>query len=242
MGAINNHRNIGRPAGIRAGTDGLTERQHNILDCITDSVQQRGYPPSMREIAQATGLSSTSSVSHQLMALEKKGLLRRDPHRSRCYAPVLAPAPDPSDSQLAARVAEAARAAAVTEVPLLGRIAAGIPITAEQHVDDCLPLPRQLVGHGHLFALTVIGDSMIGAHITSGDQVVVRAQPTAENGEIVAAMIDSEATVKRLKLDGSSSWLMPENDAFAPIRADRATILGRVVAVMRWQLNPGGSI
>ncbi|MFJ8785776.1 transcriptional repressor LexA [Streptomyces sp. NPDC102476] len=233
MGAITNHKNIGRPPGIRTGTDGLTKRQRDVIACITDSVHQRGYPPSMREIGQATGLASTSSVAHQLMTLEKKGLLRRDPHRPRCYVPVHAPDPDPSDDQLAGRAAEAERAAAMTEVPLIGRIAAGMPITAEQHVDARLSLPRRLVGHGDLFALTVTGDSMIGAHITSGDQVVIRAQPTAENGEIVAAMLDSEATVKRLKLDGESTWLIPENDAFTPIRADQATILGKVVAVVR---------
>ncbi|MET9777638.1 transcriptional repressor LexA [Streptomyces sp. NPDC006367] len=233
MGAIAKHKHIGRPPGIRTGTDGLTDRQRDVLACITDSVRRRGYPPSMREIGQATGLSSTSSVAHQLMTLEKKGLLRRDPHRPRCYAPVQAPEPDPSDAELTARAAEAERAAAVTEVPLIGRIAAGVPISAVEHVDALLPLPRQLVGHGDLFALTVVGDSMVGAHITSGDQVIIRAQQTAENGEIVAAMLDNEATVKRLKLDRESAWLMPENSAFAPIRADQATILGKVVAVVR---------
>lgn len=122
----------------------------------------------MREIGQATGRSSTSSVAHQLMALEKKGLLRRDPHRPRCYAPVQAPAPDPSDAELTARAAEAERAAAVIEVPLIGRSTAGIPIIADQHVEDVLALPRQLVGSGDLFALRVIGDSMVEAAICDG--------------------------------------------------------------------------
>lgn len=234
MGAIINHTNIGRPPGIRTGTDGLTERQRHVLACITDSVQQRGYPPSMREIGQATGLSSTSSVAHQLMALQKKGLLRRDPHRPRCYALVQAPAPEPSDAELTARAAEAERSAAVVEVPLIGRIAAGTPITADQQVDDVLALPRQLVGSGELFVLTVVGDSMAGdGNILDGDLVVIRAQPNAEQGAIVAAMLDGEATVKRLKRDGTETWLMPDNKSYKPIYGNHATILGIVTAVMR---------
>jgi repressor LexA len=233
MEATANHRHIGRPPGIRAGADGLTERQRKVLACITDSVNTRGYPPSMREIGQAVNLSSTSSVAHQLLTLEKKGFLRRDPHRPRAYALVQDPVPTPSDSEIDARVTAAERTAGVAQVPLVGRIAAGTPITAEQQVDDVLTLPRQLVGSGDLFALTVIGDSMIGAHIASGDKVVIRVQPDAQSGEIVAAMIDNEATVKRLKRDGADVWLMPENDSYAPICGNQATILGKVVAVVR---------
>ncbi|MEU1076478.1 MULTISPECIES: transcriptional repressor LexA [unclassified Streptomyces] len=230
----NSYRHIGRPPGIRTGADGLTVRQRKVLACIRDSVKERGYPPSMREIGEAVNLSSTSSVAHQLLALEKKGFLRRDPHRPRAYVLVQDAEPNPSDAELTARAAEAERSAAVTEVPLIGRIAAGIPITADQQVDDVLTLPRQLVGSGELFVLTVVGDSMAGdGSILDGDLVVVRVQPTAEQGALVAAMLDGEATVKRLKRNGTDTWLMPDNKNYAPINGNDATILGIVTAVMR---------
>ncbi|MEU6355201.1 transcriptional repressor LexA [Streptomyces sp. NPDC047072] len=230
----NTYRHVGRPPGIRPGADGLTVRQRKVLACITDSVSQRGYPPSMREIGQAVNLSSTSSVAHQLLALEKKGFLRRDPHRPRAYALVQDAEPDPSDGDIEGAAQEAEKAAAVVEAPLLGRIAAGIPITAEQQVDDILTLPRRLVGSGDLFVLTVVGDSMAGdGSILDGDLVVVRAQPTAEQGAIVAAMLDGEATVKRLKHDGTDTWLMPDNKNYEPIHGNDATILGKVVTVLR---------
>ncbi|MFI1524084.1 transcriptional repressor LexA [Kitasatospora cineracea] len=218
----------GRPPGTRTDEAGLTERQRRVIEVIRDSVQHRGYPPSMREIGQAVGLSSTSSVAHQLRALERKGLVRRDPHRPRAYT-VSAhrlcvldglKAPDTADPFLA-------------RVPLVGRIAAGGPILAEQTVEDVFPLPRQLVGEGELFALTVKGDSMVDAAICDGDWVTVRRQPVAENGDIVAAMIDGEATVKRLKREDGKIWLMPHNAAYEPIPGEGATILGKVVAVLR---------
>ncbi|MYS33636.1 repressor LexA [Streptomyces sp. KhCrAH-43] len=213
-------RHSGRPPGIRPGTDGLTDRQRRVLACITDSVKRRGYPPSMREIGKAVDLSSTSSVAHQLLALERKGFLHRDPHTPRAYALVQDAEPNPSDAAI--------------EAPLVGRIAAGTPITAEQYVDDVLPLPRQLVGSGDLFVLTVCGDSMAGeGSILDGDLVVIRAQPTAEQGELVAAMLDGEATVKRLKRDGSNTWLIADNKSYPPICGNDATILGIVTAVMR---------
>jgi len=216
----------GRPPGIRTDESGLTERQRRVIEVIRDSVQRRGYPPSMREIGQSVGLSSTSSVAHQLMALERKGFLRRDPHRPRAYEvrgmDVVRPVPESSTGR-----------PATSYVPLIGRIAAGGPILAEQSVEDVFPLPRQLVGDGELFVLKVSGDSMVEAAICDNDWVTVRRQPVAENGDIVAAMIDGEATVKRLKREDGHIWLMPHNSAYEPIPGDSATILGKVVAVLR---------
>ena len=217
------------PLPDRDEGDGLTARQRAILDAIRDSVERRGYPPSIREICDAAGLASTSSVAHQLRALERKGYLRRDPNRPRAVD---------------VRLADSAGAEAMTGpsgeavpspvfVPVVGRIAAGGPILAEQLIEDVFPLPRALVGEGTLFLLRVAGDSMIDAAISDGDWVVVRQQPTAENGEIVAAMIDGEATVKTWRRRDRHAWLLPHNPAYAPIPADDATVLGRVVAVLR---------
>ncbi|MFP5335082.1 MAG: transcriptional repressor LexA [Actinomycetes bacterium] len=222
-----------------AGGDGLTARQRTILECIRHAVESRGYPPSMREIGQAVGLTSPSSVAHQLAALERKGYLRRDPNRPRAIevvapdagrrpaAPAEQPAPDVDETGIGDE------RPAASYVPVVGRIAAGGPILAEQAVEDVFPLPRQLVGDGQLFLLKVSGDSMVDAAICDGDWVVVRQQPVAENGEIVAAMIDGEATVKTLKRRDGHVWLLPHNAAYEPIDGDDATILGRVVAVLR---------
>ncbi|MER0477331.1 transcriptional repressor LexA [Streptomyces sp. Edi2] len=227
MEAVTTSSRSGRPPGIRAGSDGLTDRQRRIRDCIVESVETRGYPPSMREIGQAVGLTSTSSVAHQLGALEKKGVVRKDPQRPRAYVIAAGAATSPTDDSAAVPHPD------VVHAPLVGRIAAGTPITAEQQIDDWYALPRQIVRGGDLFILTVSGNSMIDAAITDGDQVVVRSQPAAENGDIVAAMIDGEATVKRFKRNATGVWLMPENKDYQPICADEATILGRVTAVMR---------
>jgi repressor LexA len=217
----------GRPPGIRADSSGLTDRQRRVIEVIRDSVQRRGYPPSMREIGQAVGLSSTSSVAHQLMALERKGFLRRDPHRPRAYEVRGSDAP-------ATQVAtDTTGKPSASYVPLVGRIAAGGPILAEESVEDVFPLPRQLVGDGELFVLKVVGDSMVEAAICDGDWVTVRRQPVAENGDIVAAMLDGEATVKRFKREDGHVWLLPHNSAYQPIPGDDATILGKVVAVLR---------
>ena len=214
----------------RRPTGGLTPRQTRVLEVIRNSVESRGYPPSMREIGEAVGLSSTSSVAHQLMALERKGHLRRDPHRPRAYE---VRSPD-GGRPLAPAGPHAERGSqSATYVPVIGRIAAGGPILAEQSVEDVFPLPRQLVGDGDVFLLKVSGDSMIEAAIMDGDYVAVRRQPVAENGDIVAAMLDGEATVKRLRHRDGHRWLMPHNPAYEPIAGDEATILGRVVAVMR---------
>jgi repressor LexA len=218
-----------------ADGDGLTQRQRRVLEVIRDSIERRGYPPSVREIGEAVGLSSASSVAHQLSVLQKKGWLRRDPNRPRALdvrLPGDSPHSTSTPSDLAAASAEG-RASAPTYVPLVGRIAAGGPVLAEQAVEDVFPLPRELVGEGTLFMLKVVGDSMVEAAICDGDWVVVRQQPTAENGEIVAAMIDGEATVKTYKRRDGHVWLLPHNPAFEPIPGDDATVLGRVVSVLR---------
>jgi repressor LexA len=201
----------------------LTMRQHKILQVIRDSVERRGYPPSVREIGQAAGLKSPSSVAHQLKVLEKRGLLRRDPNRPRAVD--IRPLDQIQE--------EAPDHPTPTYVPVVGRIAAGGPILAEQAVEDVFPLPKDLVGEGTLFLLRVVGDSMVDAAITDGDWVVVRQQPVADNGDIVAAMIDGEATVKTFKRRDGHLWLLPHNDAYQPIQGDDAVILGRVVAVLR---------
>ena len=241
----------------RTDLDGLTPRQRHVLDTIREAVEARGYPPSMREIGEAVGLTSPSSVAHQLSTLERKGYLRRDPNRPRAIEVVnpddgrraRTPAEVPSErSPRRSRPAGAEqtlhfRAGAhdddgtsvpeASMVPLVGRIAAGGPLLAEQVVEDVFPLPRQVVGDGTLFLLQVVGDSMIDAAICDGDWVVVRQQPVAENGEIVAAMIDGEATVKTDRRRDGHVWLMPHNPAYAPIPGDEATLLGNVTAVLR---------
>jgi repressor LexA len=206
----------------------LTARQRRILDFIRGWVERHGYPPSVREIGEAVGLVSPSSVAYQLKELEKKGYLRRDPNRPRAVD-VRQPAELSPEEEAAARAAHPAPA----YVPLVGRIAAGGPILAEQTIEDVFPLPRELVGEGTLFLLQVKGDSMLDAAICDGDWVVVRQQPNADGGEIVAAMLDGEATVKTYRQRDGHVWLMPQNDAFEPIPGDNATILGRVVAVLR---------
>lgn len=213
---------------------GLTPRQQAILRVIEATMADRGYPPSVREIGQGVGLTSPSSVAHQLRTLEELGYLRRDPNRPRA----LVVARPSSDGQHSAR-ADSSHSQVVdlnpasVPVPLVGRIAAGGPILAEQHTEDVMPLPRDLVGDGELFMLTVVGDSMIDAAICDGDFVVVRSQPTCENGDIVAAMIDDEATVKTFKRRDGHVWLMPHNPAYEPILGDNAQILGKVVSVLR---------
>jgi repressor LexA len=201
----------------------LTMRQHKILQVIRDSVERRGYPPSVREIGQAAGLKSPSSVAHQLKVLEKRGLLRRDPNRPRAVD--IRPREDVME--------ESVHEPTPTYVPVVGRIAAGGPILAEQAIEDVFPLPKDLVGEGTLFLLRVVGDSMIDAAITDGDWVVIRQQPVADNGDIVAAMIDGEATVKTFRRKDGHVLLMPHNAAYEPIPGDDAVILGRVVTVLR---------
>jgi repressor LexA len=209
--------------------DGLTARQRTILDVIHNSVATRGYPPSIREICEAAGLSSTSSVAHQLVVLEKKGYLRRDANRPRA---VDARSSDSSGAD-GRPTSDVTTGAAAVLVPVVGRIAAGGPILAEEMIEDVFPLPRALVGEGTLFLLRVSGDSMVDAAIADGDWVVVRQQQVAENGDIVAALLDGEATVKTWRRRDGHVWLLPHNPAYSPINGDDATILGRVVTVLR---------
>jgi repressor LexA len=206
----------------------LPPRQRAVLEVIRAWVERVGYPPSVREIGEAVGLTSTSSVAYQLKALERKGYLRRDHNRPRAIGVL---PPDADAAQLAA--ADDSQVPTPAYVPVLGRIAAGGPILAEQAVEDVFPLPKEIVGEGSLFLLKVAGDSMINAAIADDDWVVVRQQSVADNGEIVAAMIDGEATVKTYKLRDGHVWLLPQNDAYEPIPGDEATILGKVVAVLR---------
>jgi repressor LexA len=199
----------------------ITARQRRILDFIAETVRDRGYPPTVREIGEAVGLTSSSSVHAQLANLERKGLLRKDPTKPR--AMTLA-----ADDRRPEGVA----------VPLVGRIAAGTPVLAEQHVEEYLTLPSSFVRRdGEHFALRVTGDSMVGAGIVDGDVVVVRSQPSADDGDIVAALVpgpaEDEATVKRLGHDGARVMLIPENPSLRPSEMVDGAILGRVVAVLR---------
>jgi repressor LexA len=215
----------------------LTDRQRKVLQVIEESTQACGYPPTMREIGDAVGLASTSSVSHQLSALAEKGYLSRGAGRPRTAVVRSLNSP---------RVAEQAdlshgdtEGLAMARVPLVGRIAAGGPILADEQLEDVIPLPRWLVGEGELMALKVVGDSMIDAAIADGDWVVVRRESDVENGDIVAATIESdtsadrEATVKTFKKTDGHVWLIPHNPAYAPIPGDKAKILGKVVTVLR---------
>ncbi len=233
----------------RGQGDGLTVRQRRVLEVIRNSVDRRGYPPSLREIGESVGLTSPSSVAHQLSSLERKGYLRRDPNRPRAIEVV---SPDTvfgargyrsgdggvseiidSTGQLDAETGSGDARPEASYVPVVGRIAAGGPILAEEVIEDVFPLPKQIVGEGSLFLLTVVGDSMVDAAICDGDWVVVRQQPNADNGDIVAAMLDNEATVKTFKRKDGKVWLMPHNADYSPIDGNNATILGKVTAVLR---------
>jgi repressor LexA len=219
----------------------LTPRQRQIMQFIETFLRDRGYPPSMREIGDAAGLASTSSVSHQLAVLEKKGVIVRGARRPRTAVvrPVSTPARQPVASRRphARGKPLAARAGRAAYVPVVGRIAAGRQILAAELIEeDTFPLPKELVGEGNLIALRVAGDSMIGAAIADGDWVVVRRESDVENGDIVAATIDGievEGTVKTFKRADGHVWLMPHNPVYPPILGDDAVIVGKVVAVLR---------
>jgi repressor LexA len=254
---------VGRLGPPDPDCEQLTLRQRQVLQFVKTWVDEHGYPPTIREIADHAGFASPSSAQHQLRTLETLGFIRRDPNRPRAMevtlptraAPATVPAVPAEPAPATAPVPEAEPASATApvpgpepepalaeiiplrgptvQVPLVGRIAAGTPILAEQHVEDTMALPEQLTGHGTLFMLEVHGDSMVGAAICDGDYVVVRAQPTAENGEIVAALLDGEATVKTLKRSGDQVWLVPHNDLYSRIDGREAVILGKVVTVLR---------
>lgn len=194
----------------------LSDRRLQILDCIIRATQERGYPPTVREIGLAVGLTSSSSVHFHLRALEKSGHLERDGSLTRALRPK-----GIAGSQNA-RV-----------VPLVGRVAAGEPILATQNIEDNLPLPEGLFPDGDLFILRVAGDSMINAGIMDGDMVVVQRRQSADNGDIVVAMLEEEATVKRFYQHDHAIELRPENDALEPIITREAAILGRVCGVIR---------
>ncbi|HEX6858503.1 MAG TPA: transcriptional repressor LexA [Streptosporangiaceae bacterium] len=219
--------------------DQLTDRQRRIMQVIEESVRRHGYPPTLREIGDATGLASTSSVSHQLISLQRKGYVSRGAGRPRSAVvrPVADPGPGPSPEP--GRAYRDLATHKITPVPLVGRIAAGPQILADQIIEDVFPLPQRLVGDGDLIMLNVVGDSMINAAIADGDWVVVRRESDVENGDIVAAMIESdtsadgEATVKSFKRSDGHVWLIPHNPLYTPILGDTATIIGKVVAVLR---------
>ena len=201
--------------------DEITPRQQRILEFIRQTVDDRGYPPTVREIGDAVGLTSSSSVHAQLANLQRKGLLRKDAAKPRAIE-VAGPRPSRETAM----------------VPLVGRIAAGAPILAEEHVEEYLPIPRDVGGDGELFALRVAGDSMVDAGIFDGDTVVIRRQDVAEDGAIVAALLpapgEDEATVKRLKRKGRRLTLVPENTSMDPFDLpEDGRILGQVVAVFR---------
>jgi len=195
-----------------------TEKQQRILEVIRQFTSERGYPPSVREIGERVGLSSSSTVQSHLKTLERRGLLRRDPTKPRAL--VAAARPDEPEVP-------------TVTLPVVGRVAAGVPITAVENVDDHFVLPQAWTPRNGGFMLRVKGDSMIEAAILDGDLIVVEPRPSAENGEIVVAMIDGEATVKRFYRESGRVRLQPENAAMAPIYADDVTIVGRVEAVIR---------
>ncbi|MFD0204985.1 MULTISPECIES: transcriptional repressor LexA [Saccharothrix] len=204
-------------------TSALPHRQQRILATIRDWVVRHGYSPSTREIGDAVGLRSSSSVSKHLAALEEKGFLRRGTSMSR-----------PIDVRLFLHEPSARESAEDSvPVPVVGHIAAGTPIAAEEHVDDVLTLPRGLTGRGTVFGLRVRGDSMVDAAICDGDIVVVRQQHEAHSGQIVAAMIDGEATVKVYRRRNGHVFLEPRNPAYDVIDGDEAVVLGTVVSVLR---------
>jgi repressor LexA len=198
---------------------GLSPRHSEILEVIQASMNDHGYAPSMREIGAAVGLTSTASVKYQLEILEAKGFIRRDESKGRALELTPEEHGAPVDK--------------TRLIPLVGRIAAGGPILAEQEIQESFPLPESIVGSGDLFMLKVVGESMIDAAICDGDFVVIRSQKDCNNGEIVAAMIDGEATVKVFSRKNGHIWLLPANENFAPIDGDACEILGKVTAVLR---------
>ena len=236
----------------------LTDRQRKVLSAIKKHLAEQGYAPSFREIGNASGLKSPSSVKHQLEALDEKGFIRMNANKGRAIEVVrfddenlgtdtssssargkISPMHGKDEHNAIPRVSpwiadnENMAIMSSRDVPLVGRIAAGVPITAEQHIDDVMRLPERLTGTGNLFMLEVHGDSMVDAAICDGDFVVIREQNTAENGDIVAALLDDEATVKTFRNDNGHVWLIPHNPAYSPIDGTNAQIMGKVVTVLR---------
>ena len=210
-------------------SDKITKRQQAVLDVIEQCIREKGYGPTVREVCQALGLSSPSTVHVHLKALEEKGLIKRDPLKSRSIALTY-----PLDHTEEATSIPQAEYDNLVTIPLVGNVAAGTPILAEQNITDNITLPTEIVGDAPSFMLSVRGESMIWAGILSGDIVIVEKTPVAANGEIVVAMIDDEATVKRFYKENGHFRLQPENDAFKPIIVDEVIILGKVVGLMRY--------
>lgn len=209
----------------------LSARQVIVLQTIIDTVANQGFPPAMRDLLNASGLSSVSSIAHQLSALEKLGYIKRGSNKARGMEVLRNVDGSTFESN---NSTSASSTDSTVSIPLLGQIAAGTGLIAEQNIENTMSLPREMTGYGDLFMLQVRGDSMIDAGIFDGDFVVVRQQPTANNGEIVAALInDEEATVKTFKKRDGQVWLMPHNPDFEPIDGNDARIMGIVVTVMR---------
>lgn len=206
------------------GVDALGPRQKKVLDFILSTVEARGYPPSVREIADAVGLASPSTVHAHLEALQRKGYIRKDATKPRAIEISYAPGMGPADAR-----------SGVRHIPLVGRIAAGSPTLALESIEDVMPLPAAIVGDGEFFMLRVKGESMIEAGIHDGDYVVVRKQSDATPGSIVAALLEDEATIKTLVRDSGKTLLRAENPAFDPIEvnSENSRILGKVVALLR---------
>ncbi|KAB8289058.1 LexA family transcriptional regulator [Bifidobacterium ramosum] len=232
-----------KPTAATPQESALTDRQRKVLHAIRSHVSERGFAPSFREIGEAAGLKSPSSVKHQLQVLADKGFIRMNANKGRAIELVdvgtpssALPTVQPAEAVATVLPFPAGASASIMQsrdVPLVGRIAAGVPITAEQHVDDVMRLPERLTGTGNLFMLEVHGDSMVDAAICDGDFVVVREQHEAENGDIVAALLDDEATVKTFRKDNGHVWLIPHNPAYSPIDGTHAQIMGKVVTVLR---------
>ncbi|WP_046213963.1 transcriptional repressor LexA [Paenibacillus wulumuqiensis] len=202
----------------------ISSRQQAILEFIRNEVKLKGYPPSVREIGEAVGLASSSTVHGHLDRLEKKGLIRRDPTKPRAIE--LLGQEETENNLLFAQT--------VSRVPIIGKVTAGVPITATEHIEDYFPLPQQFTGDNQIFMLSVVGDSMIEAGIHNGDFVIVRQQQTADNGDIVVAMTEEdEATVKTFYKEKDHIRLQPENPMYEPLRLTRVTILGKVVGLFR---------
>ena len=211
----------------------LSERQQEILDFLSDFTARKGFPPSVRDIGEAVGLSSSSTVHSHLNALEDKGYIRRDPSSARAIS-VIPRGRDSSAGSVFGQSGAGTRLPRnVIQLPLVGRVAAGRPSLAEQDIEDSMFLPTQIVGDTGSFMLTVKGDSMIEAGIFDGDYVVVKEQPVANNGEIVVALIDDEATVKTFYREQDRVRLQPENHTMEPIYVRDVMILGKVIALLR---------
>lgn len=209
-------------------SDKVTKRQQAVLDCIEACIQEKGYGPTVREICQSLGLSSPSTVHVHLKALEEKGLIKRDPLKSRSITLT-----HPHDEASVIENVIAPSFGRAVEVPLVGNVAAGSPILAEENITDTMTLPTDIVGDAPSFMLSVRGDSMIEAGINDGDYVVVKEQPVANNGDIVVALIDDGATVKRFYREKDHIRLQPENSSMEPIITRDCSIAGKVVAVFR---------